>query len=48
MLIDAHAHLDRYDLLGEHALESALAEIADPRLADSYGKKLEEDAEFGV
>ena len=27
MLIDAHSHLDRYDLLGEHALESALSEI---------------------
>jgi len=29
MLIDAHAHLDRYDLMGEHALGSVLAEIAE-------------------
>jgi TatD DNase family protein len=28
MLIDAHAHIDRYDLAGEGALESALDEIA--------------------
>ncbi len=28
MLIDAHAHIDRYDLLGEGALDAALAEIA--------------------
>jgi TatD DNase family protein len=27
MLIDAHAHIDRYDLLGEEALRSALHEI---------------------
>lgn len=27
MYIDAHAHVDRYDLVGDHALESALAEI---------------------
>jgi TatD DNase family protein len=27
MLIDAHAHIDRYDLVGEGALESALGEI---------------------
>lgn len=32
MLIDAHAHIDRYDLLGEHALESALAEIVQHRI----------------
>jgi TatD DNase family protein len=31
MLIDAHSHVDRYDLVGEGALESALAEI------DRYG-----------
>ena len=29
MLIDAHAHLDRYDLIDEHALESALADITE-------------------
>jgi TatD DNase family protein len=28
VLVDAHAHLDGYDLAGEGALESALAEIA--------------------
>ncbi len=27
MLIDAHSHVDRYDLVDEHALQSALAEI---------------------
>jgi TatD DNase family protein len=27
MLIDAHSHLDRYDLVGEGALEAALSEI---------------------
>jgi TatD DNase family protein len=27
MLIDAHSHVDRYDLVGEGALEAALAEI---------------------
>ena len=28
MLIDAHSHVDRYDLVGDRALESALAEIS--------------------
>lgn len=32
MLIDAHAHLDRYDLLGEGAVEAALAEIERHRI----------------
>jgi TatD DNase family protein len=32
MLIDAHSHVDRYDLVDEHALESALAEIAQHRI----------------
>jgi len=32
MLIDAHSHLDRYDLVGEHALESALAELAEHKI----------------
>jgi TatD DNase family protein len=32
MLIDAHSHLDRYDLIGEHALESAIAEINQYRI----------------
>lgn len=27
MLIDAHAHIDRYDLVGDNALDSTLAEI---------------------
>ena len=29
MLIDAHAHIDRYDLIDEYALESALADITE-------------------
>ncbi len=32
MLIDAHSHLDRYDLLGEGLLESALEEIVQHRI----------------
>jgi len=32
MLIDAHAHLDRYGVAGEPALDSALAEIARHRI----------------
>jgi TatD DNase family protein len=32
MLIDAHSHVDRYDLVDEHALESALAEITQHRI----------------
>jgi TatD DNase family protein len=32
MLVDAHSHLDRYDLLGEGVLESALEEIAQHRI----------------
>jgi TatD DNase family protein len=32
MLIDAHAHLDRYDLVGDSALKSALDEIARHRI----------------
>jgi TatD DNase family protein len=32
MLIDAHSHVDRYDLVGDHALESAIAEIAQHRI----------------
>jgi TatD DNase family protein len=32
MLIDAHSHVDRYDLVGEGALESAIAEIARHRI----------------
>lgn len=32
MLIDAHSHLDRYDLVGERALASALAEITRHRI----------------
>jgi TatD DNase family protein len=32
MLIDAHAHVDRYDLVGERALESALGEITQHRI----------------
>ena len=29
MLIDAHAHVDRYERIGEGGLDSALDEIAD-------------------
>jgi len=32
MLIDVHSHVDRYSLVGEHALPSALAEIAQHRI----------------
>ena len=32
MLIDAHSHIDRYDLVDERALGSALAEIAQHRI----------------
>ena len=32
MLIDAHSHVDRYGLVDEHALPSALAEIAQHRI----------------
>jgi TatD DNase family protein len=32
MFIDAHSHVDRYDLVGERALEFALAEIAQHRI----------------
>jgi TatD DNase family protein len=32
MLIDAHSHLDRYELVGRGALDSALAEIAQRRI----------------
>jgi len=32
MLIDAHSHVDRYSLVDEHALESALAEIVQHRI----------------
>jgi TatD DNase family protein len=32
MLVDAHAHLDRYDLVGEGALDSALQQIAQHRI----------------
>ena len=32
MLIDAHSHVDRYDLVDECALESALAEITQHRI----------------
>jgi TatD DNase family protein len=32
MLIDAHSHLDRYDLVDERALDSALAEITQHRI----------------
>jgi TatD DNase family protein len=32
MLIDAHSHVDRYGLVHEHALQSALAEIAQHRI----------------
>ena len=32
MLIDAHAHVDRYDLVDDRALSSALAEIAQHRI----------------
>lgn len=49
MLIDAHSHVDRYDLVGDHALESAIAEITQHRIltvsnsmdAPSYGRTLE-------
>ncbi len=32
MFIDAHSHLDRYDLVDEQALDSALAEITEHRI----------------
>ena len=32
MLIDAHSHVDRYGLVHEHALQSALAEIGQHRI----------------
>ena len=32
MFIDAHSHVDRYELVDEHALESALSEIAQNRI----------------
>lgn len=32
MFIDAHAHIDRYDLVGEVALEAALGEIKDLKI----------------
>lgn len=32
MLIDAHAHLDRYDLVGDAALAAALADIETHRI----------------
>ena len=32
MYLDAHAHLDRYDLLGEQALGSALTEVTQHRI----------------
>jgi TatD DNase family protein len=32
MLIDAHTHIDRYDLLGEEALETALNQIEQHRI----------------
>ncbi len=32
MLIDAHSHLDRYDLIDKYALESALSEITQYRI----------------
>jgi len=32
MWIDAHSHVDRYDLIDEDALKSALAEIAQHRI----------------
>ncbi len=32
MLIDAHSHIDRYDLIDEYALESAVAEITHHRV----------------
>lgn len=32
MLVDAHSHLDRYDLVGEGALESALEEVTQLRI----------------
>jgi TatD DNase family protein len=32
MLVDAHSHIDRYDLLGAGVLESALGEIAQHRI----------------
>jgi TatD DNase family protein len=32
MLVDAHSHVDRYDLVGEGALESALEEITQHRI----------------
>ncbi len=32
MLVDAHSHIDRYDLVGEGALESALGEITQHRI----------------
>ena len=32
MLIDAHSHVDRYDLVDERALDAALAEIAQHRI----------------
>lgn len=32
MLVDAHAHLDRYDLVGEGAVDAALAEIQASRI----------------
>ena len=49
MLIDAHSHVDRYSLVDEHSLESALAEIAQHRILTisnsmdlpSYGRNLE-------
>jgi TatD DNase family protein len=32
MLIDAHSHVDRYELEGEHALQSALAQMAEHKI----------------
>jgi hypothetical protein len=32
MLVDVHSHVDRYDLAGEAALESALEEITQYRI----------------
>jgi TatD DNase family protein len=32
MLVDAHSHVDRYDLVGDQALRSALAEITQHRI----------------
>lgn len=56
MLIDAHAHLDRYDLVGQNAAEAALAEIEQHQILtisnsmdpSSYERNLEIAAGSGL